>query len=273
MPDSGSGNYNLPPGYLAVSGQTILSSQHNPPLEDLAAALNRRSFRDGRAPFTGDQNFNGNKAINAANATDPQDYVTLAQVQALIAAVRGVPIGTMIVMTGILVPATWIIGNGQTLSRAANPEYWAWVQTSGNLAATQAAKTNGQYGPGNGTTTFTVPNLYADGGYFIRPMGTGRTIGSVQDDDFEAHNHTAGFSGNAVADHDHNTDFTDSTSGGYTNRTVRGRAGGTTGSGAGSAVGQQGAGGHTPSGTVTVNNRGGSETRPQNIAYPVLIKT
>jgi hypothetical protein len=35
---SANGVYSLPSGYLAVTGATIQASQHNPPLEDIAAA-------------------------------------------------------------------------------------------------------------------------------------------------------------------------------------------------------------------------------------------
>lgn len=50
---SANGVYSLPVGYLAVTGQTIQASQHNPPLEDIAAALTGRLSRDGTAPMTG----------------------------------------------------------------------------------------------------------------------------------------------------------------------------------------------------------------------------
>src|ERR1700729_1647777 len=52
MPSS-NGVYSLPPGYLAVTGATIEASQHNPPLEDIAAALTLRLSRDGTAPMIG----------------------------------------------------------------------------------------------------------------------------------------------------------------------------------------------------------------------------
>jgi hypothetical protein len=50
---SANGVYSLPVGYLAVTGATILASQHNPPLEDIAAALTGRLSRDGTAAMTG----------------------------------------------------------------------------------------------------------------------------------------------------------------------------------------------------------------------------
>ena len=53
MPRDSNGNYSLPAGYLAEAGQTIQPSQHNPPLEDLGAALTASMPRSGVAPMTG----------------------------------------------------------------------------------------------------------------------------------------------------------------------------------------------------------------------------
>lgn len=260
MTDSGSGNYTLPTGYEAVTGQTVLASQHNPPLEDIAAALNRRSFRDGRAPFTGDQNFNGYRATGAANAVNPQDYVTLSQVQSMIGLFPGfMQVDTV---TSTAAPAGWLYGNGQSVSRTTYAALWARVQAGNNLASTQAGKTHGQYGPGDGSTTFTLPNVYADDGYFIRPMASGRTIGSVQADEIKAHNHTGTAQPNGSHQHGYTGSLSNSTRPNGSNSDVP------------SPVGPQVtgfAGEHEH--TLLINNTGGTETRPKNIAYPVLIKT
>lgn len=40
MPRDGSGNYTLPAGYQATSGQTATAAQHNDPLEDIETVLN-----------------------------------------------------------------------------------------------------------------------------------------------------------------------------------------------------------------------------------------
>lgn len=53
MPSDSNGVYSLPGGYLAVTGETILASQHNPPLEDLSASMSLRLMRSGAAPMTG----------------------------------------------------------------------------------------------------------------------------------------------------------------------------------------------------------------------------
>lgn len=265
MPFNSSGIYSLPPGSLGVTGQTILAQTHNRPVQDIEQALSVPYLRDGRAPMIGNIPMNGYQAKNAKDATDPQDFVTLAQMQAAISAVTGVPVGVLLPYTvsSTVIPVGYLVANGLPALRASYPVLWAAVQAGGNLAATQAAKTHGQYGPGDGSTTFTLPNLYADDGYFIRPMSSTRTIGSLQIDDFKTHAHTASFSGSPIPDHTH---------------TVPGSSGGgaggslSTSGGALSPVGTSPAGAHTPAGSVSINPSGGAETRPKNIAYPVLIK-
>ena len=238
----------------------MLASQHNPPLEDIAAALNRRSFRDGRAPFTGDQNFNGYRATGAANAVNPQDFVTLSQVQAMIGLFPGfMQVDTV---TSAAAAAGWLYANGQSVSRTTYAALWTRVQAGNNLAATQAGKTHGQYGPGDGSTTFTLPNVYADDGYFIRPMASGRTIGSVQADEIKSHLHTGTTA--SAGSHVH----------GYLDSNVADGPGIQSGSGRGNqdiARQTDASGAHTH--PFTTDATGSVETRPKNIAYPVLIKT
>lgn len=262
MPDDSGGNNSLPPGYLAVTGQTVLASQHNPPLEDLSASMTRRYMRDGRTPMLGNVPMNGYRATGAGNAVDPQDYVTLAQMTAAISAVAGIPTGSIMFLASNVVPAGWLALNNQSVSRGTFAALWAFAQASGNLAATEGAKTAGQFGPGDGSTTFTLPNLYADGGYFIRPISSGRGIGTVQADEIKGHTHTGSTS--TAPDHTHS----------YMDLIVTGSGAIGGGGGVGTLdIGRTtfGAGAHSH--TLSINSTGGSETRPKNIAYPVLIKT
>jgi hypothetical protein len=264
MPDDSSGNHSLQTGYLAVTGQAIQASQHNPPLEDLSSSMSRRYMRDGRTPMLGNVPMNGYRATGAADAEDGQDYVTLAQVQAMVLGLGFYP-GFMAPYTihSTTVPVGWLLANGQSVSRATYAALWAAVSGGNNLAATQGAKTDGQYGPGNGATTFTLPNLYADGGLFIRPLTTGRTIGSKQSDALGSHTHT----GTALSAGNHEHDYTD---------TRVGSSGGGVQQGTGREITEtqdketDSAGSHTH--TLDINSTGGTETRPINVAYPVLIK-
>lgn len=268
MPDDSAGNNSLTPGYLAVTGQTVLASQHNPPLEDISASLTRRYMRDGRAPMLGNVQMNGYRATGAANAQDDQDYVTLAQIQSLLAALATVPPGVMEAYTisSSTAPVGWIFASGQTLLRATYPALWAVVSSGGNLAASEGVKTVGQYGPGDGSTTFTVPNLHSgttDGGYFVRAFAVGRPIGGAQVDDIKSHAHTATFSGVAVPPHSHSYISAPGGAGNDFGGGSQAITSGSTGS----------AGGFTPAGSVNVAATGAAETRPKNISYPYIIKT
>jgi Coiled stalk of trimeric autotransporter adhesin len=86
MPFSPSGVYTLPNGYAGVDGQPILTSQHNPPLEDIQAALSLTLLRDGRAPMVGNLNLNNFKINGLANGTATTDAVNLSQLNSYITA-------------------------------------------------------------------------------------------------------------------------------------------------------------------------------------------
>ena len=262
MPDDTSGNYTKPDGTTAVDGQVAMASQHNLFANDASAALSRRLFADGRKPWTGNQNANGFKVTGADRGSDPGDYVTVAQLGDAIAAVSGLFPGLMVpdTVTTTSAPAGWLYANGQEVSRSTYANLWARVQGGNNLAASQAAKTVGQYGPGDGATTFTLPNLYADGGYFIRPISSGRGIGTVQADELKSHAHTG--TALTAGDHQH---------GGYYGSQQQGTyaGGGTQIAGFNNVTNVAGSHSHA----LQINTTGGTETRPKNVAYPVLIKT
>lgn len=87
-------------------------------------------------------------------------------------------VGELVFFTGDSPPAWGLEADASSVSRTTYSRLWAWVQTSGNLAASQGAKTAGEYGPGDGSTTFTLPDLIT-GGRFIRAA---TTVGTLQDD-------------------------------------------------------------------------------------------
>lgn len=270
MPVDGGGNIQRPGSPIPVTGQGADAPQVNVPINDIYSIMNMFPFLDGRKSWIGNQNLNGYKFTNALNGSDPQDYVTVSQMQAAIAAVSFIFPGFQMIdtITSTVAPQGWLYANGQEVVRATYPALWARVQAGNNLAATQGTKTHGQYGPGNGTTTFTLPNMYGastlDGGYFIRAVSSGRAIGTVQADNFASHGHALNM--NAVPAHTHR--YGDFETAGSVGPDVA----------AGPAYGRRDVnrttepgGGHTPSGTAVAT--GGTETRPKNIAYPVLIKT
>lgn len=265
MPFS-NGIFSLIPSYRAIAGQTIRTEQHNPPLEDIANGLSQVLLRDGSAGMVGDLPMGGRRITNLGTASLPADGISLGQVQELLSQLALVHPGTLQVYTisSATPPVGYVFANGQALSRATYATLWAAVSGGNNLAATEEAKTAGQYGPGNGSTTFTVPNLYADGGYFIRPISSGRGIGTVQADQFKEHTHDATSASAGAHAHD-----------------IRGSnpTGGSVYNGIGASIFStsvftgttQPAGAHTH--PITVTETGGAETRPKNVGYPVIIKT
>lgn len=80
MPYDSNGNASLVPSYFVQDGDDVLPVQHNPPLEDIAAMLSMALIRDGRAPMSGNLNLGGNKVINLAEPTNPNDAARLADI-------------------------------------------------------------------------------------------------------------------------------------------------------------------------------------------------
>lgn len=277
MPVDSGGNPSRPPSPIPVDGQTAQAAEVNVPVNDIYSILALFPFLDGRKSWRGNQNLNGYKFGNAANAVAPQEYVTLAQMQEAIAAVSFIFPGFVQVdtATSSVAPPGWLYANGQEVSRTTYAALWQRISTGpgNNLAATQAAKTHGQYGPGNGSTTFTLPNLYgsnADGGYFIRSIAPGRGIGSVQLDENKQHTHVATLSQSGRHKHNVPAVFNAAWESQSNNRSRISYGPTYSGSINETFTNMDETGEHTH--TADVQNSGGTESRPKNIAYPVLIK-
>lgn len=121
--------------YFAQPGTTIRTEQHNPPFEDIGAALSQVLIRDGRAPMTGALNMNGNAINNIAPGSSPSSVATLAQ---------AMPIGAVVDFAGSTAPAGWLLCYGQTVSRTTYADLFAVIGTT--------------YGVGNGSTSFNLPD-------------------------------------------------------------------------------------------------------------------
>jgi microcystin-dependent protein len=164
-----------------------------------------------------------------------------------------VPAGAVFFFAMVTAPAGYLVANGAAVSRTTYANLFAAIGTL--------------YGPGDGTTTFNLPNL---NGQFLRgwdssgSVDPGRTFGSNQGQSFASHTHTA-----TVTDpgHFHETAL----------------VGGPPVFGAGSIqTGIAGAISTTLATTLTQAkqtgisvanaNAGGSETRPVNVALLACIK-
>lgn len=91
-------------------------------------------------------------------------------------------------------PEGYIKANGALLSRSAYSDLWSYAQSSGNLASSDASWQSGQFSPGDGVSTFRVPDLRGvviRGWDNSRGLDAGRTIGSYQADNIKSHTHSA----------------------------------------------------------------------------------
>lgn len=156
MPDDASGNFSLVSGYLAQTGQTIQPSQHNPPLEDIAAALTGRLPRSGVAPMTGPlKTVTGSASVPAISPNSNPDigiYWTATGV-AFAGTVSGTRyIGELIPYTLLTPEPLTVLPYGQTLLRASYPQLWAKAQAD-------IATGNTFYNNGDGSTTFGIGDM------------------------------------------------------------------------------------------------------------------
>jgi microcystin-dependent protein len=117
-------------------------------------------------------------------------------IQALIdASLASYGVGTVLYVPATSPPHGFVKSNGALLSRTAYATLWAYAQVSGNVAASDAAWIAGKFSPGDGATTFRIPDLR---GEFVRGWDDGRGVdmsrilGSKQDDEYKAHTHGSG---------------------------------------------------------------------------------
>ena len=182
--------------------------------------------------------------------------------------VQGVPSGSVFCMAVATVPSGYKECNGEAVSRSTFSVLFAVIGT--------------QYGAGDGSSTFNLPDLR---GEFVRGFdngkGTdnGRSIGSSQSDQNKQHNHSATSS---VTDPGHrhlpqsqsaNSQQTNG-HGVAINDNVIGNYGGGSGTGLGPIGNRHFLQNTTTSITVatTTANDGGNESRPRSIAMMYIIK-
>ena len=148
--------------------------------------------------------------------------------------------GTVIYSAANTAPTGYLVCDGSAVSRSTYATLFGLLATS--------------YGPGNGTTTFNLPDLR---GTFIRGidngrgLDTGRAFGSDQSDTFKSHTHTD-------AGHKHN---------------ILNTGNNANGGGAGWLVNPQiDTGLQTLTGYANIQATGDAETRPKNVALLPCIK-
>jgi microcystin-dependent protein len=90
----------------------------------------------------------------------------------------GVPVGAVFAFPAATVPANYLECNGDAISRTTYADLFALIGTT--------------YGTGDGSTTFNIPDyrgVFLRGNDNSKGYDEGRTLGSFQDQDIQAHNH------------------------------------------------------------------------------------
>lgn len=133
MPSDANGAYSLPSGYLAVTGETIQASQHNPPLEDLASAMTARLPKSGVAPMTGPlqltEGTSTAPALTFASATNIGFYKVPRGFNS-VGFVSAVPVGTIVDFAGTTAPSGWQLCYAQSLLRSDFAELFSIIGTT-----------------------------------------------------------------------------------------------------------------------------------------------
>jgi len=195
----------------------------------------------GPTALTGGELVAGNAALLVYDATRGAFHLVNQPPQVI-------PSGTIWMFGMSTAPQGWLVCDASAVSRATYANLFAAIGTT--------------YGAGNGTTTFNLPPP----GYFPRMwngsgsgVDPGRAIGSTQGQAIQSHNHAA-----TVTDPGHIHPFEKSNAG------ASGGSGGLVDGGTITNTAVQSA---TTGISVSIQNTGGSETRPPNIAFMFAIKT
>ena len=131
--------------------------------DNFAAGLNETFLRDGRVAMKGDINMGGYRIKNLGSAVSNSDVVTKSQmdsgnsgVKTAVATVINAlhPVGDIKASVKNANHGNWLLCNGQAVSRTTYSELFAVIGTN--------------FGSGNGSTTFNVPDYR---GKFLRGLG------------------------------------------------------------------------------------------------------
>lgn len=213
-------------------------------------------------PATSAAGVSSTPAGNLA-ATDVQ--AALNELDTEKASVDVAPAGEIRFFPATAAPTGFLKANGALLSRTTYAALYAFALASGNISANDGAWLSGGFSPGDGSTTFRIPDLR---GYHVRSwddgrgIDSGRAIGTVQADQLLAHGHTV-----TDAGHKHEVRLA-VTAGTSTNTLATNRGDGNNNNGFMRTDGDALVGAN-----VTVNtSSGGAETRVKTLAILACIK-
>lgn len=257
------GDITMPPGRSISSGGSSFGSS--------GISLGGGASAGGTTILPGGIQIGGTGAGNSVIVASDLDPVSDAATEAA-------PPGVISYTAASSAPTGWLKANGAAVSRATYAALFAAIGTD--------------YGPGDGSTTFNVPDLR---GYHIRSLDDGRGVdsgrvrGSTQADQNKSHDH-GGATGGQSADHTHSgTTYYESPNHAhgvpYGISTAGGGAGGFVRTTSMSPLGyiySTGVdsyhthgfvtGGNSANHTHSISSDGGTEARVKNVALLAIIK-
>ncbi len=139
MPRGTDGTYNAPAGTLVNGGDTILVSQHNPFVNDVSQALTNSLDRNGSGGMRAALSMGGFPIQNVGQGSNSNDAATVGQISSV-----SMPAGAVVDFAGSTAPSGWLLCFGQAVSRTGYAALFAAVGT--------------QFGAGDGSTTFNLPD-------------------------------------------------------------------------------------------------------------------
>lgn len=184
---------------LAVSAVTDGAPEALDTLNEIAAALGD----DADAVSAILARLTVNETDIGANATAVASLAVLVDSNHILAqsdiaaaaATMSPPVGSVALISGASAPARYLKANGAAVSRSTYAALWAHAQASGCYHSSGGTKPRPAYGPGDGSTTFTLPDYrgvafraFDDGA----GVDTGRSITAEQLDALQGHGHAVG---------------------------------------------------------------------------------
>jgi hypothetical protein len=128
IPRDLSGNYTLPLGTIVKAGDTVLVSQHNPAMLDIAAGLTASLPRDGSGGMSGPLDMGSRRVTNMADGVALGDAATVRQAQLAVKGPKGDPgakgdsgdIASQIQLDGVgrFIPNGGAVDNAVTINAA-----------------------------------------------------------------------------------------------------------------------------------------------------------
>lgn len=155
MPRDGAGIFSLPANYIAITGDPIVASQHNSPLEDIKDAITASLPRNGAAAMTAALNMGSFKLTSLANGTLATDGVNKKQLDEATGGTLALA-GTATAYTLTLNTAPATLDNGLT--------FWAKANIANTGGATTLVVT-----PNGGTAFASKKIKYFAGGVEVNP--------------------------------------------------------------------------------------------------------